>query len=313
MMDLSIICPTYNEIHFITQVVKDLCADDGLNKEILIVDGGSTDGTVEQVTILQQQYSNVVFVPNPRKTSTAAFNIGCDVAKGEFIAFVGAHARYSADYFSVGVAELRSGACDAVGGTLNQEGKTEKAKAIALVMSSKAGVGNTEFRTSKEKMYVDSVAFALYRKEMVLKVGKMDESLPVNQDDEFHYRLNERGYKILMTPEMSATYFVRDNYGKLFKQYYKYGFYKPMVLKKVKGAVRVRHLIPSAFVVYLLSLPMAFLYPIWMFPLLCYILLITFFSFHTKEALRVKWYAIPVFPVLHLSYGGGFILGLMNK
>lgn len=312
-MDLSIICPTYNEINFITQVVKDLCAEDGLMKEVLIVDGGSTDGTVDQIKKLQQQYSNLQYIHNPRKTSTAAFNIGCDVAKGEFLAFVGAHANYSAIYFSKGVEILRSGVCDAVGGTLAQQGKSEKGRAIAFVMSSKAGVGNTEFRTSKEKMFVDSVAFALYRKSVVLALGKMDESLPVNQDDEFHYRLNAKGHKILMTPEISATYYVRDNYSRLFKQYFKYGLYKPMVLKKVRGAVRMRHLIPSAFVVYLLTLPLALFNSCWLLPLLCYFMLIVILSMTAKDSLKVKLYSIPVFPVLHISYGSGFLLGLVKK
>lgn len=313
MMDLSIICPTYNEIHFITQVVQDLCAEDGLKKEIFIVDGGSTDGTVDKIKILQERHSNLKYIPNPRKTSTAAFNIGCDAATGEFIAFVGAHANYSANYFSKGVEILRSGICDAVGGTLAQKGKSEKGRAIAFVMSSKAGVGNTEFRTSKEKMFVDSVAFALYRKSVVMAVGKMDESLPVNQDDEFHYRLNAKGHKILMTPEMSATYFVRDNYSKLFKQYFKYGYFKPLVLKKVQGSVRMRHLIPSAFVLYLLTLPLALLYQILALPLACYLILIVLLSFSMKDSVSVKILAIPVFPVLHISYGSGFILGLLKK
>jgi len=313
MMDLSIICPTYNEIKFISKTVADLCAVDGLKKEILLVDGGSIDGTVEQIKILQSQYPNLKFIHNPRKTSTAAFNIGCDIAEGEFIAFVGAHATYSSNYFSEGVSLLKAGECDAVGGTLNQEGKSDKGKAIALVMSSKAGVGNTEFRTSKEKMYVDSVAFAIYRKKMVLDVGKMDERLPVNQDDEFHYRLNKMGYKILMTPDMYATYFVRDNYTKLFKQYFKYGLYKPLVLKKVQGSMRLRHLIPAAFVAYLLMLPLSLLTSIWLLPLFFYLCIIVILSLRISQDWKVKFLCIPVFPVLHISYGSGFLIGYFKK
>jgi len=312
-MELSVICPTLNEINFIDQLVEDLCFDDGLMKEILILDGGSTDGTIDQVKLLQKKYSNLTLIHNPRKTSTAAFNIGYSVAKGENIAFVGAHARYSKDYFRIGVEALQNGKCDAVGGPLDQKGKSDVGKAIAYVMSSKAGVGNTEFRTSKERMYVDSVAFAIYKKSMINTVGLMDESLPVNQDDEFHYRVNASGFKIMMIPEMNAVYFVRDSYQKLFKQYFRYGLYKPLVLKKVSGSVRLRHLIPSAFVLYVASLPLILISKLWLTPLLLYILLTFYVSLKCPEKFKVKLLCMPVFPILHISYGTGFIIGLFKK
>ncbi len=312
-MELSIICPTLNEVDFIDQLVYDLCFEDGLKKEILILDGGSIDGTIDRVRELQKKYSNLILINNPRRTSTAAFNIGYAYSKGEYIAFVGAHAGYSKDYFKVGVEVLNSGICDAVGGPLEQRGKSDIGKAIAYVMSSKSGVGNTEFRTSKERMFVDSVAFAIYRKTMINVVGLMDESLPVNQDDEFHYRLNSKGYKIMMVPEMNATYFVRDSYSKLLKQYFRYGLYKPLVLKKVKGSVRMRHLIPSAFVIYLLSFPVMIISWMWIVPLLFYFLLAFYISMKCEERLNVKLFCLPVFPILHIGYGTGFLLGLFKK
>lgn len=312
-MELSIICPTWNEIRFIDQLVRDLCVNDGLEKEVLILDGGSTDGTVERVKELQKLFSNLVFIANPRRTSTAAFNIGFKTSKGEYIAFVGAHARYSPNYFKAGVDAISSGICDAVGGPLEQKGVTATGRAIAYVMSSKAGVGNTEFRTSKERKYVDSVAFAIYRRSMIDKVGLMDESLPVNQDDEFHYRVNSMGYKIMMIPEMSSTYFVRDSYIKLLKQYFRYGLYKPMVLKKVKGAIRYRHVIPTLFVIYLLSLPLAAISLLWLTPLLFYFILSAIIAFKCNDKLLVKILCLPVFPILHIGYGTGFLLGLLKK
>ena len=312
-MELSIICPTWNEIRFIDQLVRDLCVNDGQEKEVLILDGGSTDGTIERVKELQKLFSNLVYIANPRRTSTAAFNIGFNASKGEYIAFVGAHARYSPNYFKAGVDTIRTGICDVVGGPLEQKGTTATGRAIAYVMSSKAGVGNTEFRTSKERKYVDSVAFAIYRKSMIVKVGLMDESLPVNQDDEFHYRVNSMGYKIMMIPEMSATYFVRDSYIKLLKQYFRYGLYKPMVLKKVKGAIRYRHVIPTLFVIYLLSLPLAAISLLWLAPLLFYFILSAIIAFKCNDNLPVKLLCLPVFPILHIGYGAGFLLGLLKK
>ncbi len=203
-MELSIICPTYNERKFIDAVVNSLCADDGLQKEILITDGGSDDGTQERVQELVKTHPQLRLIDNPGKTSTLAFNTSFPKSSGKYIAFVGAHAEYDRDYFKTGISLLENNECDVAGGVLKQKGKSSTGKAIALAMSSKLGVGNTEFRTENKKMFVDSVAFAIYKRSVIDDCGLMDENLPVNQDDEFHYRIKSRGYRILMSPDMEC-------------------------------------------------------------------------------------------------------------
>jgi len=312
-VELSIICPTYNEINFIDGLVEGLCGKDNIDKEIIFADGGSTDGTRERIEVWKKKYPFIRLVDNPDRYATPGFNRAYKVSQGRFIAFIGAHAVYPANYFSTALHYLQSNECDAVGGPLRQEGKTSMGKAIALVMSSKMGVGDTEFRTAKEKMYVDSVAFAVYKREVFEKAGLLDESLPVNQDDEFHYRLNRMQFRILMVPEMQAIYYVRGSLQKLFSQYFKYGLYKPSVLRKVKDSVRLRHLIPSAFVAYFLSLPFAFVSSLWLIPLACYLVLISITIFKFETGIKTKLHCYPVFPALHLSYGAGFLLGLFKK
>ena len=311
-MELSVICPTFNEIKFIDQLCESLCIDDGIEKEILFADGGSTDGTRGRIEEWKKKYAFIKVVDNPGRYATPGFNRAYKISTGKYVAFVGAHATYPENYFSSALQYLKAGECDVAGGPLKQEGKTTMGKAIALVMSSKMGVGDTEFRTAKEKMYVDSVAFAVYKREVFERAGLMDESLPVNQDDEFHYRINKMRFRILMVPEMQAVYFVRGSLKKLFLQYYKYGLYKPLVLRKVKGSVRMRHLIPSAFLLYLLSLPLALITTWWLIPLLLYFLFISATIIKFEAGMRIKIYCYPVFPVLHVSYGAGFLFGLFK-
>ncbi len=311
-MVLSVICPSYNEIDFIDILVDNLSYEDGLEKEILIVDGGSEDGTRERLEFLMKKYPVLKLLENPFRTSTHAFNIGYKYSKGKYIAFVGAHANYEKDYFTAGVECLGRNECDVVGGPLKQKGKTLTGKAIALVMSSKLGVGNTEFRTENKKMIVDSVAFAIYKREVIEQCGLMDESLPVNQDDEFHYRVKSKGFRIMMIPEMSATYYVRDSYSKLFKQYFRYGLYKPAVLKKVTGSIRMRHLAPSFLMLYFISLPLLLLFHSWILPFILYFFLIIVRSLSFDASWSVKLLSIPVFPLLHIAYGSGFLAGVFK-
>ena len=313
-MILSIIIPVYNEINFIDTLLQSLL-NDTFEMQVLLVDGGSTDGTRERINEWSVKHPKIKMVDNPQRFVSSGFNKAYALSTGKFIAFIGAHAHYPKNYFSTAIKILENDESDAVGGSLRQIGKTEMGKAIAYCMSSKFGVGDTEFRTSKEKRFVQSVAFAVYKRTVFQRVGLMNEKLIRNQDDEFHYRLNQQGFRILMVPEMTCTYYVRESLKRLFSQYFQYGLYKPMVLRKVKSEVKLRHLVPTFFVVYLISIIPAFDYLgiIALLPLLIYLVLAIMLATRNCGSLLEKIYCFIVYPTLHISYGTGFILGLFKK
>lgn len=311
--EISVIIPVLNEEGFIESMVKSLLSNGDISKEILLVDGGSTDQTKQVIEKLAIRYPEVKYIPNPEKFVSPGFNKAFSSSTGKYIAFLGAHALYPDRFFNLAIHFLTHENCDSVGGPLKQVGKSEKGKAIAYCMSQTIGVGNTEFRTANTKMYVVSVAFAVYKRGVFEKIGLLDTDLIRNQDDEFHYRMNANGMKILMVPEMQSTYYVRDTFSSLFKQYYQYGLYKPMVLKKVKSGVRLRHVVPAGFVLYLLTLPLMLLVSVWFIsPLFLYGCIISFFALKHQGALIEKSYAIISFFILHVSYGAGFLRGLFK-
>lgn len=307
---IAIVCPVLNEFPFIENLVKSFTAD-SIPKEIYFVDAGSTDGSRELIEKLSKTFSQVKLIDNPEKHVSEGFNKVYKISTSKYISLLGAHAIYPDKFFENALRYLESNECDVVGGPLVQYGKTETGKIIAKCMSHRFGVGNTEFRTSKEKQYVQSVAFATYKREIFEKAGLFDTEVIKNQDDEFHYRIHALGYKILMVPEMECGYYVRDSISSLFKQYYWYGFYKPLVFKKVKKSVRLRHLIPPIFAAYFLTfIPLVFLSKIFMVPFFIYLFAAIFFAFNLEIAFHKKPIALIVFFTLHFSYGLGFLIGL---
>lgn len=313
MPKLTICFPVYNEVHYIDNLLKSVYSCKSPDREIIIIDGGSTDGTIDKVRLWQKQHSNLRLIKNEKKIVSSGFNKAFYESNSEYIALMGAHAEYPPDYFEIGVSYLKRNECDVVGGPLMQKGRGFKGKVIAACMSCTFGVGDTEFRTSKEKKYVDSVAFAIYNRRIFEKAGMLDEELIRNQDDEFHYRLNSMGFKILMIPDMQSIYYVRENILSLWKQYFQYGLYKPMVFHKVKSSMHLRHIIPSFFVVYLLLLPVlvkvSFLF---FFPFLLYLVADLIVSIKISKNIKGVLYSIIIFPVLHISYGIGFLYGLLR-
>jgi len=312
-LKLSVIIPVFNEADNIGKLVQSLNEMDDLEKEIIFSDAGSEDGTRQKIAEAAEKYNNIILVDNPGRYVSNAFNNACKVAKGRYIALIGAHSLYPADYFRVCVEYLEAGMCDAAGGFLIHQGKGTSGEAIAYAMSTKFGVGDTEFRTEPEKKYVDSVAFAVYNRKVFDVAGYFDEELVRDQDDEFHYRMNSLGLRILMIPDLKITYFVRNSLKGLANQYFQYGLYKPLVFKKVVSSVRPRHLVPSCFIIYLLSLPVCFWWPLWCAPLMLYLIISLYFSLISPLRLRARIFVLFTYPIIHISYGTGFLTGLFRR
>lgn len=311
MSILTVCIPVYNESEFIDRLIQSLIDASPDDKEIYLIDGGSTDDTLEKIIAWQLKYPQIKLVNNDLKYVSHGFNMAYRASQSKYITLMGAHAEYPANYFLQGMSLLESEDADAVGGPLNQAGRTDKGKMIAACMSSLFGVGDSEFRTTKKRGYVQTVAMAIYKRSVFEKIGLLDEELIRDQDDEFHYRMNANGLKILMDPTMEATYYVRDDFRSLWSQYFNYGFYKPLVFKKVRSQLRLRHLVPPAFVAYLLALPALLLFSwIALIPLLLYIAMSLFFSLKISHKPRGLFQAIVSYSILHIAYGTGFCLGI---
>jgi glycosyltransferase involved in cell wall biosynthesis len=83
---VSIITPSYNHGHFLQQTIRSVITQDYPNLEYLIVDGGSTDNTLD---IIQQYASHLAWwVSEPDQGQADAINKGFTHARGEIIAWL---------------------------------------------------------------------------------------------------------------------------------------------------------------------------------------------------------------------------------
>ncbi len=316
---VSIIIPCRNEEKFISTVLNNLLTQDFIqnNLEIFIVDGSSDDKTKEIALNFKNSFKNLFVLNNPNKTVPYALNLAITKSRGDIIIRMDAHTEYADDYISTIVKTFNTVNADIVGGPMRATGKTSFQKAVAYCTSTKMGVGDSSFHDENAKGYVDSVYLGAWKRELFNDVGLFDVRMKRNQDDEFHYRAKSKGKKIYLNPEIRSVYYPRSNVKKLFIQYFQYGLYKPLVLKKVKSEMKLRHLIPSAFVFYLLffilfSFQFKFLLLVTS-PLLLYFLLTIYFSLNNNLSLKSKIYCLIIYPTLHISYGAGFIAGLFKK
>ena len=286
--------------------------------EIIISDGMSDDGTREIISEIQKQYSNIKMIDNPKKIVAAGLNQAIREARGEVIVRVDGHTLIAKDYVRQCVEALKDSKWDVVGGPIVTVGETYLAQVIAIAMSSVFGVGGSAFRTIRDQeMESETVPFPAYRRNLFERAGLFDEELVRNQDDEHNYRIRKQGGHILLTPRIQSQYYSRSTLKSLWMQYFQYGYWKVRVLQKHPGQMKMRQFIPPLFTFCLISAAIlyGFGFPrLWSAILFLYVLANLAASVRLAAQYGWKYFGLlpVIFFILHLSYGIGFLTGLVQ-
>lgn len=89
---VSIITPSYNQAQFLKETIQSVLAQDYANIEYIIIDGGSTDGSLEIIKRYSEQIA--FWVSEPDQGQTDAINKGFAKAHGEILAWINSDDTY---------------------------------------------------------------------------------------------------------------------------------------------------------------------------------------------------------------------------
>ena len=319
---VTVIMPIRNEADFIEACIRSVSEGDypADRFEILVVDGMSDDGTREIVSRLASVDPRIRLLDNPDRGVAPAMNLGIRAAKGELFVRIDGHALVEAGFLTESVRCLEAHP-DAwvVGGYIETASEGFVGGVIAAAMRSPFGVGNSHFRTRDYEGWVDTLAFGTHHRWVVDRIGWFDEELVRNQDDDFNQRIREGGGKIWLSSSIRSRYFSRSGFGKLWRQYFQYGFWRIRTFQKHRRPGALRQLVPLVFVstVLLLALAATVWSPaLWLLEGAVGAYGLALLGGSVQVGLRSGWrfaFLAPLaFVVLHFAYGLGSLWGLVR-
>lgn len=324
-MIVSLCMIAYNESEAVDGLFRDIQLQDYPHHlmEVVFVDSMSTDGTrdkMERFKNIGYGFRNVSVVQCAKRNQAFSWNAALMTAKGDVIIRVDAHARIPRNFVSRNVYNLKQGENVVGGGRPNITSGVSPWK-LTLLAAEDSLFGSSVAsyrRPPTQKEYLDSLFHAAYRREVIQKVGGFNENLGRTEDNEFHYRIRMAGYKLCCCPDIISYQHSRNDLRGMIRQKYSNGRWIGLTLSECPGCLSYFHFAPFAFVVMII---LCSIFAAFGFPILLYTLLIIYGMFDvvnsvgcfTMKNLQPQFVFLPIiFPLLHISYGIGTIVGLIQ-
>lgn len=322
-MTVSFVVVAYNAQNTLPSLLKDLCAQDYPHEkiEVLLIDSMSKDGTravMESFAAEDHGFQKVVLLENPGKTLPCGCNVALKNYTGDAIVRLDAHSNIDPDFISKNVEILESGE-DISGGQVESilANDTPFQRTLLLAENSAFCGGVAAFRRLTARTYVNTMAFAMYRREVYDKVGLYNENLARTEDNDMSYRIGLAGYKMCCDPVIKTRRVIRSSFKALLRQKYLNGYWIGKTMGIQPKCFSLFHLVPLIFVFGILFTTVLACVG---FPMLAAVMW-TLYAVAAVGASILDMRRTPfvwthlllpfVFLALHVAYGVGTLVGLI--
>lgn len=315
----------YNEEDAVDGLFRDIALQDYPHEliEVVFVDSMSTDKTHQKMEDFKNTdfgFYDVNIVQCPKKNQASSWNYALMNARGDIIIRVDAHARIPRNFVARNVYNIKQGENVVGGGRPNITSDVSSWK-LTLLAAEDSLFGSSVAsyrRPATQKEYLDSLFHAAYRREVIEKVGGFNEDLGRTEDNEFHYRIRMAGYKMCCCPDIISYQHSRNNLKDMIRQKYSNGRWIGLTVSECPKCLSYFHFVPFLFVMSLIFLSLLAYAG---HPMLLYILITVYGMFDivntvgcmTMKNVQPQFFLLPIiFPALHISYGIGTIVGLIQ-
>ncbi len=196
---VSVIMPVFNGEWHIGEALASLEDEPGIRLDIVVVDDGSTDRSLDIVADISRRDRRLRVIGGPHRGVAAARNIGVQAAQGEFLTFLD---------------------CDDVcprGRIARQLGKLLANPEVAYVVGQTLLFERLDDAqrpmpgSRSAKMLLPTLHSALFRRDVFSRFGLFDEKLAFSEDLDFFFRLAEHDEPMLLEAEIASLYRRHEN------------------------------------------------------------------------------------------------------
>lgn len=325
-MNISVVVIAYNEGANIgacldSMLTQDYPAD---RYEVIVVDGGSIDGTrkiVEERAVIDRRVKLVI---ERKQGAAAGRNAGVNVARYEYVAFTDADCEVPTDWLSrladnyVRIRSVHSSVAGVGGRNIAPRCASGFVKALEIALDSYAGsFTSIQGRQFTRPVFVPSLSTAnvLYDKRRIADIGLFDETLKSEAEDaELNWRLLAAGDKLFFVPESFVWHKMRPTPRTWLRNMFRYGKGRGRLLKRYPAMWNLSYILPLLFIGAFASLALVpfshfFYMPLAYFPA---IFLFSIFKTTRHGSIRLAPMVALVYFIQHLSYSCGELYGLVN-
>lgn len=237
---VSIIVPCYNAKDNIGNTIESLLELDWPKDklEIIVVDDRSTDESVKIIQKYVQKYKNVRLIVNEKNSGGPAIprNLGVKAARFNYVAVTDDDSRPNKDVLQKMIGFLQND--DKVGGVTCAVLADKPRTFMQHLQSIEYAViaFNRKLLDMVDAVYVTPGPFALYRRDILIKVGLFDPT-NITEDIEIVWRMLSHGYKVRMSLSAKVYSVTPDKFRKWWKQRIRWNIGGKQTLWRYKGMV----------------------------------------------------------------------------
>nr|WP_200838644.1 MULTISPECIES: glycosyltransferase family 2 protein [Microbacterium] len=326
---VSFVMPVLNERAYLEHAVASVLAQEvGGPTELVLALGPSSDGTTDLARTLAAADDRIRLVENPAAHIPVGLNAAIRASRYDTIVRVDAHSELAPGYAARALQTLdRSGAAN-VGGVMHAEGRTPFQKAVARLYNSPVGLGGGAYHGGRVEGEAESAYLGVMRRAVLDEVGLFDESIRRGEDWELNLRIRQAGHRVWFDPELSVTYWPRESWLRLARQFRATGAWRGELVRRFGRRNGLRYFAPPVLVVFVAlavllgvlqltgvvagtaSLIAACVVSV---PLALYALLVVGVALAPGGGgVRQRLWTLVVLPTMHLSWGLGFLSGVLR-
>jgi len=189
MPKVSVIIPTYNRAHFLSQAIQSVLAQTYSDYELIVVDDGSTDSTKDLIAPYAHQLNGrFKYIHQQHKNLPSARNTGIRHANGDYIAFLD-----SDDMWVSTKLEKQMNTIDKTGLALVHTGVkhvflTKDKSPDLLPMPKKLAMNRKDYLGGESFMSMTMVV----KKDALYQVNLFDENIPTTNDTDLWLRFTKK-------------------------------------------------------------------------------------------------------------------------